>query len=94
MTSVVVLNPTLEPQPLKVELAPRLADLNGRSVGVLDNGKHNSERFLQALVEEMDKEYHFSQVIWERKPTVTRPANEEQLGRLVGCDFVLTGVGN
>lgn len=94
MSSVVVLNPTLEPQPAEATLAPRLAGLERSSVGVLDNSKHNSDRFLQALVEEMDKECHFAAVVWERKPTVARPASEEQLNRFIGCDFVLTGVGN
>ncbi len=48
-STILVLDPTVEPLPDDVQLAPRPAALDGLCVGLLDNGKRGVTRFLDHL---------------------------------------------
>lgn len=88
-----LLDPTAGPRAASGELAPRLADLRGRRVGFLDNGKPNSDAFLTrvqtavALTGVVD-------AVWLRKPSIGRLAPAAFIDQLASCDLVITGVGD
>ncbi|MBA3338296.1 MAG: hypothetical protein H0T54_00805 [Geodermatophilaceae bacterium] len=69
-------------------------DLAGVRLGVLDNGKPNSDRFLAILSERFLARGALLYGV-RRKPSIGRLAPVEMLGELAGaCDLVLTGVGD
>jgi hypothetical protein len=77
---------------LKNQLAPRLADLKGKVVGILDNraGKAYFDRIEELLKEKCG----VKQVIHLIKPEQTRPAPKTQIDELVkACVAVIAGTG-
>jgi hypothetical protein len=91
VTGLIVLDPTAQPVSARAHLAPRLADLAGRTVGFLDNGKPNSDRFL-ALLGAPDT---VAATLPRRKPSIGRLAPPDLVDELADrCDLVVTGVGD
>lgn len=88
-------DPTSPPVERAVALAPRLADLRGLRVGLVENTKHNSDVILARLGEGLARRYGVtvSQMIRKRSPShaVTEEA-ADALRRI--SDFVVSGVGD
>lgn len=92
---LVVLDPTIAPTPTPTTLAPRLTDLNGKVVGLLDNSKMNSDRFLEHTVAILGEKYRFAAVLRKRKPSASKLAPPEIMEEFVEkCDLVITAVGD
>jgi hypothetical protein len=92
---LVVLDPTAEPIAGEVTLAPRPDSLDGKTIGLLDNSKLNSDRFLDLLVEELSESYSFAGIVRARKPTASRVVPDETLKEFAEkCDVVITAVGD
>lgn len=89
----VVLDPTLEVEAAKVERAPRVADL--KRIGLLDNGKPNSEKVLQMVAAKVAEAYPGVQVTYYRKPGAYRPAPSALLDQVAEeNDVALVGIGD
>jgi hypothetical protein len=93
--SIVLFDPTVDPDPVESTLAPRLSSLDGKVVGLLANGKRNSMELLDRLEEILAERYGVRQVLRETRPNVSRPAPPEIVDRLVAnADLVLTAIGD
>lgn len=94
-TPLTVLDPTEAGGPTRSsELVDPPADLAGVRLGILDNGKPNSDRFLSLLA---DRFIGHGALLYGtlRKPSIGRLAPAKLLAELVGaCDLVVTGVGD
>jgi len=89
----VVLDPTLEVEAAKVERAPRVAEV--KRIGLLDNGKPNSEKVLQMVAAKVAEAYPGVQVTYYRKPGAYRPAPSALLDQVVEeNDVALVGIGD
>jgi hypothetical protein len=76
-------------------LAPRLPDLNGKVLGLLDNRKGNADHLLMRFGELLGEKYALKDIIFETKPIFSRPAPEDMLERFAeNCDVVLTAIGD
>ena len=53
-TKISILDPTVQPMPESTSLAPRPTSLDGATVGLLANGKRNSEELLRAVYEKKE----------------------------------------
>lgn len=92
--SITVLDPTAASTSTTTVLNPRPVTVAGLTVGLLDNGKPNSDRFLAGLAEELTARDAVVQPR-VRKANVGRLAAPELLADLSGaCDLVVTGVGD
>ena len=90
-----VLDPRVLPIPEQAIIAPRPASLDGLSIGLLANGKHNSEELLEMVYEVLADRYEFSGVISKNKGNASRPCPEELLDELAErCDIVVTSTGD
>ncbi|MFI0367509.1 hypothetical protein ACH35V_06490 [Actinomadura sp. 1N219] len=91
---LVVLDPTADTARETAGSLPRPASLSGLAVGYLDNGKPNSDRFLELLSARL-REDGAKDAAWARKPSIGRVASGEMLDDLAAkCDVVVTGVGD
>ncbi|TMD80739.1 MAG: hypothetical protein E6I59_09865 [Chloroflexi bacterium] len=89
----VVLDPTLEVEAAKVERAPRVAEV--KRIGLLDNGKPNSEKVLQMVAAKVAEAYPGVQVTYYRKPGAYRPAPSALLDQVAEeNDVALVGIGD
>lgn len=90
-----VLNPTTAPTAARFVAAERVRALRGARLGLLDNGKHNSNKLLDHLCEVLAEEHGFADVRRARKPSPFAPAPETMLAELAdSCDVVITAVGD
>ena len=89
-----VLNPTSASETEPHRLALPLASLNGCLVGILDNGKVNSDRMLRYVESILRAQYGVREVLWRRKHNFSRPAPAALLAELSACDAIITGVGD
>ena len=86
----VLYDPTAEPRILAAGLAPRLASLEGKRVGILDNSKANAGTLMLAITKILEERYGVTDVVKREKP-VAGPPKPEVLDALSQCDFVLVG---
>lgn len=78
-----------------LRLAARPADLKGRTVGLVDNGKQNAGVFISQLAEELKARYGVGEVVVRKKPIATLEAPAELLQELSDqTDVVMIGVGD
>ena len=75
-------------------LVPGLDSLEGKTIGIIDNGQSNSTNMFQELAKLVQQRLDVKQVIFKTKPThmqgAPRVIMEEILNR---CDAVITGLG-
>ena len=83
-------DPTAEPRILASGLAPRLASLEGKRAGILDNSKANAGTLMLAVTKILQERYGVTEVVKREKP-VAGPPRPEVLEALSTCDFALVG---
>ena len=74
MTRLEVLDPTQEPIPQEAVPAPRPDTLDGKVLGLLSNGKRNSDVLLQMVHDVLADRYDFDRVVPMDKATPPDPA--------------------
>ena len=94
MATIKFLDPRATVNPKDRPLVPGLETLEGKTVGIIDNGQANSTTMFQELAKLMGEKYQTKEVVFRTKPThmqgAPKPIMEEMLSR---CDAVITGLG-
>jgi hypothetical protein len=92
----IVLDPTLEVEVPRVERAARPAGIQEiHTLGLLDNGKRNSNKLLKLVSEKLAAQYPAVKINYYRKPGAYRPAPNALLDQVAAeCDAVLVGIGD
>ncbi len=94
MATIKFLDPRAPVNPKDRPLVPGLEALEGKVIGIIDNGQANSTTMFQELAKLMQEKFHTKEVIFKTKPThmqgAPKPIMEEILSR---CDAVITGLG-
>ncbi len=92
---LLVLDPTIEPESGELELAPRTSGLDGKTVGMLDNSKPNSDRILFFVGETLKGRHGVAELVIASKPDSSTSASLDILDQLVQrCHFAVTGIGD
>ncbi len=89
-----VLDPTPERPADAAARAPALAGLAGARIGVLDNSKIRVDRFCDFVEEILRAEYGVADVVRRRKRNASAPAPGDVIADLLGCDAVISAVGD
>jgi len=89
-----LLDPVGERDIVRVPIAPRLASLRGRRIGLLDNTKKNADILLRAVGEILQAEHGVAEVIYRRKIGSSPAAPAEMLDELAACDAVINAYGD
>lgn len=94
MNEIVVLDPTIAGRAKAPELAARPADLHGKVVGALWNGRPQEDRVLKGILAHLEAAYRLKGTRLYRKPQLYTSAPEDMIDEIVDdCDVVITGVG-
>ena len=88
-----VLSPVAEPLWGSKVVAPRVQDLNGKTLGLLSNGKRNAARILELLSEMLGESYQLKEVISDTGSHLV-PHKDVTSKMADRCDVVLVGVGD
>ena len=93
--SFVVYNPTSGPTAGKMGIAPRIKNLQNGVLGVIDNGKTNSDTVLNRIVSNLAERYPLEDVVTVKKQSVSHAIKDDAAQMLAQkCDFVLAGIGD
>jgi len=94
MATLKFLDPRATVNPQDRALVPGLDSLEGKVIGIIDNGQANSTTMFQELAKLIQEKFNTREVIFRTKPThmqgAPKPIMEELLTR---CDAVITGLG-
>ncbi|MGE5816768.1 MAG: hypothetical protein ACM37Z_02015 [Deltaproteobacteria bacterium] len=75
-------------------LIPGLDSLEGKVIGIIDNGQSNSTAMFQELAQLIQEKFHPGEVIFRTKPTHMQGAPKTLMEELINrCDAVITGLG-
>jgi hypothetical protein len=93
LKTIQILDPTAEDVPEELGLSPKLEDLEGRVVGLLENRKYHADSFLQELQEVLVRDYGAGKVVYAAKFSYSAPCAEDTIDSLAAeCDVVVHGV--
>ena len=93
--TVTVVNPVAEDVTEQLALAPRIASLRGACVALIDNSKHNADRFLDTLAALLVRDHGVARIERYRKASASVPTPPETLHRLLeGSDAAVHGVAD
>ncbi len=90
-----LLHPAAEDVARKQSLAPRLSDLQGVTIGLIDNHKRNADVFLAELGRVFQEEYGVAKVVSYKKPSQSMPTPDEVMDQLAEeCDAIVHAVAD
>lgn len=90
-----VLDPTVESIPADAVIASRSDSLDGLVIGLLANGKHNSDVILDMIHEILADRYDFKGVVARNKGNASRPCPKEIMDEMAEqCEVVITSSGD
>jgi hypothetical protein len=76
-------------------LTPRLPDLGGIRLGLLDNAKPNAALVLRTLADQLRAQHHVGEVSNYTKSYFGTPVEEDRAQEIAqSCDAVIAGVGD
>jgi hypothetical protein len=75
-------------------MAERLSTLDGKVLGVVNNGKLNSDVFLRSILKLVQKKYALKDVIWIDKTNPSLPVTDAMLEQLKASQAVISGMGD
>jgi len=92
-----VLNPTATTMTVELEIAPRVDDLNGKVIGLLNNGKPNFAIFLSRVEELLYQRFEFAGIVHVDKGAAGSGAGAGlpvgEIEKLAAkCDVVVNGM--
>ena len=94
MAKLLMLDPRADVLLENRPLVPALESLDGKVLGILDNGQANSSPVFQELAQLIQERFHAAEVVLRKKPTHMQGAPEPMIEELVSrCDAVITGLG-
>lgn len=95
MNRIRVLSPVGEVHREVFRAPPLPADLAARTVGFIDNTKHNFDRLAEEIGALLRERHGVKAVVRRRKANASVPASHETLAELAKqCDVVLAGSGD
>jgi hypothetical protein len=91
-----ILDPTGQyERPRAAALTPRVLDLSGIRLGLLDNTKANAARVLETVADQLRAQHHVGQVTTYAKSYFGTPVEEDRAKEIAqSCEAVIAGVGD
>jgi hypothetical protein len=94
MATLKMLDPRVSVNTKDRPLVPGLDTLEGKVIGIIDNGQANSTTMFQELAKLLQEKYGPGEVLFKTKPTHMQGAPKAIMEEFVSrCDAVITGLG-
>jgi hypothetical protein len=95
LSTITIVDPAAELDHVSEALAPRLQSLTGKRIALIDNTKHNADRFLEAVRALLEKRYGVAGFEYFRKFSASVPTPPDVIERLTkSCDALVHGVAD
>jgi hypothetical protein len=92
--TVRVLDPTNEMKAAGASLAPRLASLQGKTIGIITNAKEGTKGYFTHLERLLREELGVADVVWREKSNYSAPADGHIVEEIANWHAVFAGVGD
>ena len=93
--TITILDPTIAPDPIESRVAERVRALDGKTLGLLSNGKVNGDRLLDLVRVRLATSHRLKRVVTMTKESASRVADPAILDALAReCDAVVTAIGD
>jgi len=89
-----VFDPTNEMKTAGTSLAPRLASLEGKTVGIITNAKEGTKGYFTHLDRMLREELGVADVVWRTKSNYSAPADAHIVKEITNWHAVFAGVGD
>ena len=89
-----VLDPTPEKAPPAGQLAPRLATLDGKTIGFISNGKEGTKSFFAHLERMLRDQHGVAEVVSRTKSNYSAPADRHIVDEIGRWHAVISGIGD
>jgi hypothetical protein len=89
-----VLDPTNELKTTSVQRAPRLASLQGLTVGIISNAKEGTKRYFAHLDRLLREEMGAAHVVLREKSNYSAPADPHIVQEIANWHAAFAGVGD
>jgi hypothetical protein len=94
MATLKMLDPRASVNTKDRPLVAGLDTLEGKVIGIIDNGQANSTTMFQELAKLLEKKYRPAEVLFKTKPTHMQGAPKSIMVEFVSrCDAIITGLG-
>lgn len=94
MATLKFLDPRATVNPQECPAVPGLDSLEGKVIGIIDNGQANSTTMFQELAKLIQEKFNAREVVFRTKPTHMQGAPKALMEDLVNrCDAMITGLG-
>ena len=91
----ILVDPTTQPLATSFSDAPRLRDLRGKVVGLIDDSKTNAKELLEDLADLLEDRYEARVGMYHRKPTASKPADPKAIEKMAEeCDYTIVAIGD
>jgi len=92
--TIEILDPTHEADAPKFLLATRLAALNGKTVGIVSNGKYGTKPFFDAFEKSLRDDFGVREVVRCAKSNYSAPAEAAIMREAAQWDVLVAGIGD
>lgn len=92
--TIQVLDPTSEFEVKTSNLAPRVKSLEGKTVGIISNGKEGTRAFFAIIERLLLKEFKVATVVQRVKSNYSAPAEESIIREAGDWDIAIAGIGD
>ena len=93
--AIQILDPTTEVNARRIAYASRPGTLEGLTIGLVDNTKHNSDQLLLRIAGLLERDYGAQAHIMRRKRSAGAQPHAEIVEEFkAGCDVVVAGIGD
>jgi hypothetical protein len=89
-----VLDPSSESEAAQGQPAPRLASLQGKTVGFISNGKEGTVGYFSHLDRMLRDEFGVAEVVVRVKSNYSAPADTAIVAEITQWDAVIAGIGD
>ncbi|MGB7952144.1 MAG: hypothetical protein WCH75_31025 [Candidatus Binatia bacterium] len=93
MATLKMLDPRASVNTKDRPLVAGLDTLEGKVIGIIDNGQANSTTMFQELAKLLEEKYRPAEVLFKTKPTHMQGAPKTVMEEFLRCDAVITGLG-
>ncbi|MBM3926494.1 MAG: hypothetical protein FJ320_11050 [SAR202 cluster bacterium] len=95
MGKYLLVDPTTQPMSASFKGAPRLRDLRGKRLGMIDDSKTNAKELLEDLAALLKGRYEVRLEMYHRKPSASKPADPKAVTDMAKkCDFAIVAIGD
>jgi hypothetical protein len=93
--AIQIFDPTTEVNPRRIAYAARPGTLEGLTIGLIDNTKHNSDQLLLRIADILERKHGAkAHVIRKKKSAGSAPHAEIIEEYKASCDVIVAGVGD